>query len=221
MFISAIKQYLCVALSKNGASSIPEVFELSLSIFLILLANFKQHLKRQIEVCLYRSYVGDVHLYWWGDFGHQYYPHMFCVWKTLTTYQYVTDTLNVRSASSLLPPSMIYKPLCSDIEKPINWETVVLSSAYIYDNTTLSRHGSYSPLLTVIMRRQLYNEGKWFFPSLLDQWSVYYCITINHCNLNRPMLIVVCWSSVHKHIYFDFFPGVFQRYFPLYTGDSK
>ncbi|KAF6020246.1 ARFGEF1 [Bugula neritina] len=50
MFISAIKQYLCVALSKNGASSVPEVFELSLSIFLILLANFKQHLKRQIEV---------------------------------------------------------------------------------------------------------------------------------------------------------------------------
>lgn len=50
MFISAIKQYLCVALSKNGASSIPDVFELSLAIFLILLANFKQHLKRQIEV---------------------------------------------------------------------------------------------------------------------------------------------------------------------------
>lgn len=51
MFISAIKQYLCVALSKNGASPVPEVFELSLSIFLTLLANFKQHLKRQIEVC--------------------------------------------------------------------------------------------------------------------------------------------------------------------------
>jgi len=50
MFISAIKQYLCVALSKNGASAVPEVFELSLAIFLALLANFKQHLKRQIEV---------------------------------------------------------------------------------------------------------------------------------------------------------------------------
>ena len=57
MFISAIKQYLCVALSKNGASSIPEVFELSLSIFLILLANFKQHLKRQIEVCAVIAYI--------------------------------------------------------------------------------------------------------------------------------------------------------------------
>lgn len=51
MFINAIKQYLCVALSKNGVSSVPEVFELSLAIFLTLLSNFKQHLKMQIEVC--------------------------------------------------------------------------------------------------------------------------------------------------------------------------
>lgn len=50
MFIMAIKQYLCVALSKNGVSSVPEVFELSLSIFVALLSNFKAHLKKQIEV---------------------------------------------------------------------------------------------------------------------------------------------------------------------------
>lgn len=50
MFINAIKQYLCVALSKNGVSSVPEVFELSLHIFLALLQNFKTHLKMQIEV---------------------------------------------------------------------------------------------------------------------------------------------------------------------------
>uniref|UniRef100_A0A8C4N0Q5 ADP ribosylation factor guanine nucleotide exchange factor 2 n=1 Tax=Equus asinus asinus TaxID=83772 RepID=A0A8C4N0Q5_EQUAS len=50
MFISAIKQYLCVALSKNGVSSVPDVFELSLAIFLTLLSNFKMHLKMQIEV---------------------------------------------------------------------------------------------------------------------------------------------------------------------------
>ncbi|KAL3867743.1 hypothetical protein ACJMK2_040601 [Sinanodonta woodiana] len=50
MFINAIKQYLCVALSKNGVSAIAEVFEVSLAIFLTLLANFKQHLKMQIEV---------------------------------------------------------------------------------------------------------------------------------------------------------------------------
>ncbi|XP_065355614.1 brefeldin A-inhibited guanine nucleotide-exchange protein 2 [Calliphora vicina] len=50
MFIMAIKQYLCVALSKNGVSLVPEVFELSLSIFVALLSNFKIHLKKQIEV---------------------------------------------------------------------------------------------------------------------------------------------------------------------------
>ncbi|XP_063238854.1 brefeldin A-inhibited guanine nucleotide-exchange protein 1 isoform X1 [Bacillus rossius redtenbacheri] len=50
MFVTAIKQYLCVALSKNGVSSVPEVFELSLAIFLTLLSNFKMHLKMQIEV---------------------------------------------------------------------------------------------------------------------------------------------------------------------------
>lgn len=51
MFVNAIKQYLCVALSKNGVSSVPEVFELSLAIFLTLLSHFKVHLKMQIEVC--------------------------------------------------------------------------------------------------------------------------------------------------------------------------
>ncbi|XP_039270898.2 brefeldin A-inhibited guanine nucleotide-exchange protein 1-like [Styela clava] len=50
MFINAIKQYLCVALSKNGVSNIPEVFELSLAIFLKLLENFKTYLKMQIQV---------------------------------------------------------------------------------------------------------------------------------------------------------------------------
>ena len=50
IFISAIKQYLCVALSKNGVSSVPQVFELSLNIFLMLLSIFKAHLKMQVEV---------------------------------------------------------------------------------------------------------------------------------------------------------------------------
>ncbi|KAG5838550.1 hypothetical protein ANANG_G00224830 [Anguilla anguilla] len=50
MFVNAIKQYLCVALSKNGVSSVPDVFELSLAIFLTLLSHFKVHLKMQIEV---------------------------------------------------------------------------------------------------------------------------------------------------------------------------
>ena len=50
LFITTIKQYLCVVLAKNGAS-VPEVFQLNLAIFLALLANLRQHLKKQIEVC--------------------------------------------------------------------------------------------------------------------------------------------------------------------------
>lgn len=46
----AIKQYLCVALSKNGVSPVPDVFEISLAIFLTLMENFKTHLKVQVEV---------------------------------------------------------------------------------------------------------------------------------------------------------------------------
>ena len=49
MFISAVKQYLCVALSKNGVSNVCEVFELSLAIFLSLLMKFKTHLKSQVS----------------------------------------------------------------------------------------------------------------------------------------------------------------------------
>ena len=55
VFIGGVKQYLCVALSKNGVSHFPQVFELSLSIFLTLLSSFKSHLKMQIEVRLLES----------------------------------------------------------------------------------------------------------------------------------------------------------------------
>ena len=50
IFISAVRSYLCVALSNNGVSDNPEVFERSLAIFVLLLENFKVHLKMQIEV---------------------------------------------------------------------------------------------------------------------------------------------------------------------------
>lgn len=60
MFVTAIKQYLCVALSKNGVSSVPDVFELSLAIFLTLLSNFKMHLKMQIEVLTPVFLLGDI-----------------------------------------------------------------------------------------------------------------------------------------------------------------
>ena len=49
MFVSAIKSYLCVALSQNGVSNIGEVFELSIALFLELLAKYKRHLKPQVS----------------------------------------------------------------------------------------------------------------------------------------------------------------------------
>lgn len=49
-FVSAIKSFLCVALSQNGVSSVCEVFELSLALFISLLTSYRRHLKPQIEI---------------------------------------------------------------------------------------------------------------------------------------------------------------------------
>jgi brefeldin A-inhibited guanine nucleotide-exchange protein len=49
-FLYIIKTYLCVSLSRNGVSSIPELFEMALFNFVELLDKFKAHLKIQIEV---------------------------------------------------------------------------------------------------------------------------------------------------------------------------
>ena len=50
LFVSAIKTYLCVALSQNGVSNISEVFELSLALFISLLTKYRLNLKPQIEI---------------------------------------------------------------------------------------------------------------------------------------------------------------------------
>lgn len=76
MFINAIKQYLCVALSKNGVSSVPEVFELSLAIFLTLLSNFKQHLKMQIEVSWLFFIKNKLIWIYWLLTSVQYFDHI-------------------------------------------------------------------------------------------------------------------------------------------------
>ncbi|CAF1498387.1 unnamed protein product [Adineta ricciae] len=49
-FLHLIKTNLCVSLSRNGVSSIPELFEMALFNFVELLDKFKSHLKIQIEV---------------------------------------------------------------------------------------------------------------------------------------------------------------------------
>ena len=49
-FVYAIRSYLCLSLLKNCTSVIPAVVNLSLQIFVRLIANFKDHLKAEIEV---------------------------------------------------------------------------------------------------------------------------------------------------------------------------
>uniref|UniRef100_A0A8B9J1X8 ADP ribosylation factor guanine nucleotide exchange factor 2 n=1 Tax=Amazona collaria TaxID=241587 RepID=A0A8B9J1X8_9PSIT len=78
MFINAIKQYLCVALSKNGVSSVPDVFELSLAIFLTLLSNFKTHLKMQIEVFFKEIFLNIL------ETSSSSFDHKWMVIQTLT-----------------------------------------------------------------------------------------------------------------------------------------
>ncbi|KNC70046.1 hypothetical protein SARC_17436, partial [Sphaeroforma arctica JP610] len=49
-YIAVVKQQLCASILSNGVSSNPKVFELSLAIFLSLLASFKTHLKNEMDV---------------------------------------------------------------------------------------------------------------------------------------------------------------------------
>ncbi|CAN2389838.1 Dimerisation and cyclophilin-binding domain of Mon2, partial [Pristimantis euphronides] len=78
MFINAIKQYLCVALSKSGVSSVPDVFELSLAIFLSLLSNFKMHLKMQVEVFFKEIFLNIL------ETSSSSFEHKWMVIQTLT-----------------------------------------------------------------------------------------------------------------------------------------
>ncbi|KAF2472975.1 uncharacterized protein BDR25DRAFT_258530 [Lindgomyces ingoldianus] len=56
-FVQAIKQYLCLSLSRNGASSVNKVFEVSCEIFWQLLKYLRVMLKKEIEVFLKEIYL--------------------------------------------------------------------------------------------------------------------------------------------------------------------
>lgn len=51
-FILAIKQYLCLLLSRNAVSPVIQVFELSCEIFWRVLSGMRTKLKKEIEVLL-------------------------------------------------------------------------------------------------------------------------------------------------------------------------
>ncbi|KPV74748.1 uncharacterized protein RHOBADRAFT_36677 [Rhodotorula graminis WP1] len=51
-FLTAVKQYLCLALSRNAVSPVIQVFELSCEVFSRMLSGMRQRLKKEIEVLL-------------------------------------------------------------------------------------------------------------------------------------------------------------------------
>ncbi|KAH0538322.1 hypothetical protein FGG08_005096 [Glutinoglossum americanum] len=55
-FVQAVKQYLCLSLSRNGASSVNRVFEVGCEIFWLMLKNMRDMLKKEIEVFLKEIY---------------------------------------------------------------------------------------------------------------------------------------------------------------------
>ncbi|KAF2136320.1 uncharacterized protein K452DRAFT_259296 [Aplosporella prunicola CBS 121167] len=56
-FVQAIKQYLCLSLSRNGSSSIKQVFEVSCEIFWLMIKQLRVMLKKEIEVFLKEIYL--------------------------------------------------------------------------------------------------------------------------------------------------------------------
>ncbi|KAF8932781.1 Brefeldin A-inhibited guanine nucleotide-exchange protein 2 [Haplosporangium gracile] len=57
LFVSAVRQYLCVSLSQNGVSANETLFEFSLSLFLTLLRYYRAQLKAEIEVLFNEFYL--------------------------------------------------------------------------------------------------------------------------------------------------------------------
>ncbi|SAM84169.1 probable SEC7-component of non-clathrin vesicle coat [Ustilago bromivora] len=51
-FVQAVKQYLCLSLSRNAVSSVNQVFEVSCEIFWLVLDGMRTKLKKEIEVLL-------------------------------------------------------------------------------------------------------------------------------------------------------------------------
>ncbi|PWZ00412.1 putative SEC7-component of non-clathrin vesicle coat [Testicularia cyperi] len=51
-FVQAVKQYLCLSLSRNAVSSVNQVFEISCEIFWLIVDGMRTKLKKEIEVLL-------------------------------------------------------------------------------------------------------------------------------------------------------------------------
>ncbi|KAF2849783.1 hypothetical protein T440DRAFT_426418 [Plenodomus tracheiphilus IPT5] len=59
-FIQAVKQYLCLSLSRNGASSVKQVFEIACEIFWQMLKYLRISMKKEVEVFLKEIYLATL-----------------------------------------------------------------------------------------------------------------------------------------------------------------
>ncbi|KAF2089522.1 hypothetical protein K490DRAFT_63660 [Saccharata proteae CBS 121410] len=71
-FVQAIKQYLCLSLSRNGASSLKQVFEVSCEIFWLMVKHLRVMLKKEIEVFLKEVYLSILDKRTAANFQKQY-----------------------------------------------------------------------------------------------------------------------------------------------------
>ncbi|KAF5370080.1 hypothetical protein D9758_001080 [Tetrapyrgos nigripes] len=56
-FVQAVNQYLCLTLSRNAVSPVPQVFEISVEIFWRVLSGMRTKLKKEIEVLLHEIFI--------------------------------------------------------------------------------------------------------------------------------------------------------------------
>ncbi|KII94838.1 hypothetical protein PLICRDRAFT_96881 [Plicaturopsis crispa FD-325 SS-3] len=56
-FIHAVNQYLCLSLSRNAVSPVPQVFEISVEIFWRVISGMRTKLKKEIEVLLHEIFI--------------------------------------------------------------------------------------------------------------------------------------------------------------------
>ncbi|KAI0092054.1 hypothetical protein BDY19DRAFT_983580 [Irpex rosettiformis] len=56
-FVQAITQYLCLCLSRNAVSPVPQVFDISVDIFWRVLSGMRTKLKKEIEVLLHEIFI--------------------------------------------------------------------------------------------------------------------------------------------------------------------
>ncbi|KAI0711073.1 hypothetical protein C8T65DRAFT_648070 [Cerioporus squamosus] len=56
-FVQAANQYLCLCLSRNAVSPVPQVFEISVEIFWRVISGLRTKLKKEIEVLLHEIFI--------------------------------------------------------------------------------------------------------------------------------------------------------------------